>query len=206
MTGTVPSDAAPSNAAPSNAAPSNAVRSSPAPLTAPISEVVASRLRDVPDFPVAGVTFKDFTPLLSDGPALRAVVQDISARYAGQVDVVVGIEARGLILGAAVAYELGIGFVPVRKAGKLPGETHSAEYDLEYGSAIIEVHADAFAGGKRALIMDDVLATGGTAEAACELVERAGASVEAVEVVLELLFLHGRSKLAGRPVHAMLSL
>ena len=178
---------------------------SPAPLTAPISEVVASRLRDIPDFPVAGVVFKDFTPLLSDGPALRAVVQDIASRYAGSVDVVVGIEARGLILGAAVAYELGIGFVPVRKAGKLPGQTHSAEYDLEYGSAVIEVHADAFTDGKRALIMDDVLATGGTAQAACELVESAGATVEAVEVVLELCFLRGRSKLAGRPVHAMLS-
>lgn len=183
----------------------NPVTSKAAPLTAPISEIVATRLRDIPDFPVAGVTFKDFTPLLSDGPALRAVVQDISGRYAGQVDVIVGIEARGLILGAAVAYELGIGFVPVRKAGKLPGQTHSAEYDLEYGSAIIEVHADAFAGSKKALIMDDVLATGGTARAACELVESAGASVEAVEVVLELCFLNGRSKLAGRVVHAMLS-
>jgi adenine phosphoribosyltransferase len=177
-----------------------------APLTAPIDEVVASRLRDIPDFPVAGVTFKDFTPLLSDGPALRAVVQDISRRYSGQVDVVVGIEARGLILGAAVAYELGVGFVPVRKAGKLPGKTHSAKYDLEYGSAVIEVHSDAFTGGKRALVMDDVLATGGTAQATCELVERAGATVEAVEVVLELCFLHGRSKLVGRRVHAMLSL
>jgi len=183
-----------------------AVPASPAPLSAPISEVVASRLRDVPDFPIAGVSFKDFTPLLSDGPALRAVVQDIAGRYAGRVDVVVGIEARGLILGAAVAYELGIGFVPIRKAGKLPGRTYRAEYDLEYGSAVIEVHADAFAAGKKALIMDDVLATGGTAEAACQLVEGAGASVEAVEVVLELAFLHGRSRLAGRPVHAMLSL
>jgi len=195
MTGTVPADQTPTNPAPSE----------PAPLTAPIGEVVASRLRDVPDFPVPGVVFKDFTPLLSDGPALRAVVQDIASRYAGRVDVIVGIEARGLILGAAVAYELGIGFVPVRKAGKLPGQTHSAEYDLEYGSAVIEVHADAFADGRRAVIMDDVLATGGTAEAACELVERAGASVEAVEVVLELCFLHGRDKLTGRTVHAMLS-
>lgn len=177
----------------------------PAPLTASIGEIVSSRLRDIPDFPKPGVTFKDFTPLLSDGPALRAVVQDISRRYAGRVDVIVGIEARGLILGAAVAYELGIGFVPVRKAGKLPGQTHSAEYDLEYGSAVIEVHADAFTLGKRALVMDDVLATGGTAEAACNLVERAGATVEGVEVVLELCFLHGRSKLVGRPVHAMLS-
>jgi len=175
------------------------------PLTAPIGEVVASRLRDIADFPVAGVVFKDFTPLLSDGPALRLVVQDIAKRYAGSIDVVVGIEARGFILGAAVAYELGIGFIPVRKAGKLPGSTHSAEYDLEYGSAVIEIHTDAFFGGPRALVMDDVLATGGTAAAACTLVERAGASIVAVEVVLELGFLHGRSKLAGRTVHAMLS-
>ncbi|MBC7559270.1 MAG: adenine phosphoribosyltransferase [Dermatophilaceae bacterium] len=184
----------------------DALRPLAAPLTAPIGEIVASRLRDVPDFPVPGVVFKDFTPLLSDGPALRAVVQDIAGRYAGHVDVIVGIEARGLILGAAVAYELGVGFVPVRKAGKLPGHTHSAEYDLEYGSAVLEVHADAFAGGRRAVVMDDVLATGGTAEAACDLVERAGGSVEGVEVVLELCFLNGRSKLVGRPVHAMLSL
>jgi adenine phosphoribosyltransferase len=189
----------------SDAAMSNPELINPAPLTAPIGEIVASRLRDVPDFPVPGVIFKDFTPLLSDGPALRVVVQDIARRYAGQIDVVVGIEARGLILGAAVAYELGIGFVPVRKAGKLPRQTHRAEYQLEYGSAVIEIHADAFPGGKRALIMDDVLATGGTAEAACELVERAGAGVAAVEVVLELCFLNGRSKLAGRPFHAMLS-
>ena len=175
------------------------------PLTAPIAEVVASRLRDIPDFPVPGVTFKDFTPLLSDGPAFRAVVQDISRRYSGEVDVVVGIEARGFILGAAVAYELGIGFVPVRKAGKLPGETHSAEYQLEYGSAVIELHTDAFTAGERVLVMDDVLATGGTAEATCELIERAGATVAAVEVVLELGFLNGRSKLPGRTVHAMLS-
>lgn len=176
------------------------------PLAAPIAELVASRLRDIPDFPVPGVTFKDFTPLLGDGQAFRAVVQDISSRYSGHVDVVVGIEARGFILGAAVAYELGVGFVPVRKAGKLPGETHSTEYDLEYGSAVIELHTDAFAVGARVLVMDDVLATGGTAAATCELIERTGATVEAVEVVLELGFLHGRSKLAGRTVHAILSL
>jgi len=176
------------------------------PLTASIADVIASRLRDIPDFPVPGVVFKDFTPLLSDGPAFRAVIQDISSRYVGQVDVIVGIEARGFILGAAVAYELGIGFVPVRKAGKLPGETHSAEYQLEYGSAVIEVHMDAFIAGARVLVMDDVLATGGTAAATCDLIERAGANVAAVEVVLELGFLNGRSKLPGRAVHAMLSL
>lgn len=173
--------------------------------SAPIAEVVASHLRDIPDFPVPGVTFKDFTPLLGDGAALRAVVQDIAGRYAGSVDVIVGIEARGFILGAAVAYELGVGFVPVRKAGKLPGQTYSTEYQLEYGSAVIELHIDAFAPDARALVMDDVLATGGTAEATCELIERTGATVVAVEVVLELGFLKGRSKLQGRTVHAMLS-
>ena len=180
-------------------------RSQAVPTTAPIAEVIASRLRDIQDFPVAGVTFKDFTPLLSDGPAFRAVVQDISGRYAGNVDVIAGIEARGFILGAAVAYELGIGFVPVRKAGKLPGLTHSAEYQLEYGSAVIEVHMDAFIAGARVLVMDDVLATGGTAEATCDLVERAGATVAAVEVVLELGFLHGRGQARGssRPRDAL---
>jgi len=151
------------------------------------------------------VTFKDFTPLLSDGPALRAVVKDIARRYAGRVDVVVGIEARGFIFGAAVAYELGIGFVPVRKAGKLPGETHTETYDLEYGSAVIEIHTDALAQGSRTLVIDDILATGGTAAATCELIERAGAKVEAVEVLVELGFLSGRTKLAGRTVHAMVS-
>jgi adenine phosphoribosyltransferase len=182
-------------------APLKAVR-----LTASIADLIASRLRDIPDFPVPGVVFKDFTPLLSDGPAFRAVVQDISSRYVGQVDVIVGIEARGFILGAAVAYELGIGFVPVRKAGKLPGETHSAEYQLEYGSAVIEVHMDAFIAGARVLVMDDVLATGGTAAATCDLIERAGANIAAIEVVLELGFLNGRSKLPGRTVHSMLTL
>ncbi len=175
-----------------------------APLTAPIGEIIATRLRDIPDFPIAGVTFKDFTPLLSDGPALRAVVQEISRRYAGRVDVVVGIEARGFIFGAAVAYELGVGFVPVRKAGKLPGSTHSETYDLEYGSAVLEIHTDAFDRGARALVIDDILATGGTAAATCELIERAGAKVEAVEVLVELGFLNGRSRLEGRVVHALL--
>jgi len=175
----------------------------PAPLSAPIGEVVATRLRDIADFPIPGVTFKDFTPLLSDGPAFRAVVQDIARRYSGRVDVVVGIEARGFIFGAAVAYELGIGFVPVRKAGKLPGSTHSETYDLEYGSAVIEIHTDALARGTRTLVIDDILATGGTAAATCDLIERAEAGVEAVEVLVELGFLGGRTKLAGRTVHAM---
>ena len=187
------------------AAPWRAVPSEAAPLTAPIGEVVATRLRDIANFPIPGVTFKDLTPLLSDGPAFRAVVQDIARRYAGRVDVVVGIEARGFIFGAAVACELGIGFVPVRKAGKLPGSTHSKTYDLEYGRAAIEIHTDALARGTRTLVIDDILATGGTAAATCELIERAGADVEAVEVLVELEFLGGRAKLAGRTVNAMVS-
>jgi adenine phosphoribosyltransferase len=170
-----------------------------------VAEVVASRLRDIPDFPKPGILFKDYTPLIADGPAMGIVVKDIADRYRGRVDVVVGIEARGFILGAAVAYDLGLGMVPVRKAGKLPGETLQESYTLEYGTAEIEVHADAFLPGQRVLVIDDVLATGGTAAATCQLVERAGAEVVGVDVVLELEFLAGRDRLGDRPVHAILS-
>lgn len=170
-----------------------------------IAEIVAGKLRDIPDFPQPGVVFKDYTPLIADGAALAAVVGDIAQRYRGRVDVVVGIEARGFILGAAVAYELGLGMVPVRKAGKLPGETILESYTLEYGTAQIEVHSDAFLPGQRVLVIDDVLATGGTAAATCQLVERAGAIVAGVDVILELEFLDGREKLGDRPVHAILT-
>ncbi len=169
-----------------------------------IPELVASRLRDVPDFPKPGVLFKDFPPLLGDGPALARLVDDIAARYSGRIDAVVGIEARGFILGAAVAYRLGVGFIPVRKAGKLPGDTHEATYVLEYGTATLEIHVDALVAGHRVVILDDVLATGGTAAATCDLVERAGGLVVAVEVVLEIGFLDGRAALAGRDVHSIL--
>ncbi len=170
-----------------------------------IGDLVASRLRDIPDFPKPGVLFKDFTPLIADGAAFGALVRDIARRYTGTIDVVVGIEARGFILGAAVAHELGLGMVPVRKAGKLPGDVLKESYALEYGTAEIEVHTDAFDPGQRVLVLDDVLATGGTAEATVQLVERAGAEVVAVEVVLELAFLGGRDRLAGRPVNAILT-
>jgi adenine phosphoribosyltransferase len=173
---------------------------------ADVAQVVLEHLRDIPDFPKPGVLFKDFTPLIADGPALRTVVQDIAGRYAGRVDVIVGIEARGFILGAAVAYELGLGMVPIRKAGKLPGETLKESYALEYGHAEIEVHTDAFESGQRVLIIDDVLATGGTAEATASLVERAGAEVTAIEVVLELAFLGGRKRLGDRTVKAIVTL
>ena len=170
-----------------------------------LAALVASKLRDIPDFPQPGIVFKDFTPLLADGKAFGALVSDVADRYRGQVDVLVGIEARGFILAAAVAYELGLGMVPVRKAGKLPGQTLKESYALEYGTAEIEVHTDAFEPGQRVLVLDDVLATGGTAEACAQLVERAGATVAAIEVVLELGFLDGRSRLAGHVVNAILT-
>ncbi|HEX5427756.1 MAG TPA: adenine phosphoribosyltransferase [Pedococcus sp.] len=168
-----------------------------------IAELVSSRLRDVPDFPEPGVVFKDVTPLLADGPAFSELVRDIAERWRDKVDVVVGIEARGFIFGAAIAHELGIGFVPVRKAGKLPGKTLGVSYDLEYGSARIELHEDSFVGGERVLLVDDVLATGGTSAAAWQLLEDAGAKVVALETVVELAFLHGRERLPGRDVRSV---
>ena len=178
-----------------------------APLTtsdAQLRQLVLEHLRDIPDFPKPGVLFKDFTPLLADGDALRAVADHVAQRYAGRVDAVVGIEARGFILGAATAYAMGVGFVPVRKVGKLPGETYAATYTLEYGTATLEIHVDAFVDGQRVLVMDDVLATGGTAAATCQLVEQAGGQVVAVDVVLELGFLHGRDALPGREVFSLI--
>ncbi|HEX2704440.1 MAG TPA: adenine phosphoribosyltransferase [Candidatus Lustribacter sp.] len=170
-----------------------------------VRSLLARTIRDSPDFPTPGVTFKDFTPLLADAQAFRTVVKDIADRYAGRVDVVAGIEARGFIIGAAVAYELGAGFVPIRKAGKLPGDTHRESYSLEYGTAEIEMQTDALAPGVRVLVLDDVLATGGTAAAACALIERAGEQVVAVEAILELSFLHGRRALPGREIHSLLA-
>lgn len=166
---------------------------------------VRSVLREIPDYPVPGVVFKDFTPLLAD-PALSArVVHYVAGRHHDQVDRVVGIEARGFILGAAIAHHLGVGFVPVRKADKLPAARHSVDYDLEYGSATLEMHVDAVGRGERVLVVDDVLATGGTAAATCELIGRCGGDVVAVDVVLELTFLHGRDKLPDIPVHALIA-
>ncbi|MDO5503729.1 MAG: adenine phosphoribosyltransferase [Actinomycetia bacterium] len=170
-----------------------------------LSALVAEHLVDVPDFPAPGVVFKDITPLLQDGPAFRAVVRGLANRYRGQIDVVVGIESRGFVFGAALAYELGIGLVLVRKEGKLPRATHSVAYELEYGSATIEVHADAFGAGERALLIDDVLATGGTAAAAAALVEGAGGTVAEIAVVLELAHLGGREVLTRWPLWALLT-
>lgn len=160
-------------------------------------------IRDVPDYPKPGILFKDITPLLADHAAFTQVVDELGDGLA--FDKVVGIEARGFILAAPVAYRSGAGFVPVRKKGKLPADTYEASYDLEYGSATIEVHADAFDPGDRVLIVDDVLATGGTARAAVELVRRTGAEVVAVSFLMELSFLSGRDRLPGLDVRTLLA-
>ncbi len=160
-------------------------------------------IRDVPDYPKPGILFKDITPLLADHAAFTRVVAELGDGL--EFDKVVGIEARGFILAAPVAYRGGAGFVPVRKKGKLPADTFEASYDLEYGSATIEVHADAFAPGDRVLVVDDVLATGGTAQAAVDLVRRTGAEIVAVSFLMELSFLSGRDRLPGLDVRALLT-
>lgn len=161
------------------------------------TEVLRSSVREIPDYPKPGVSFKDVTPLLADPAALSTVVDAIVVSFGrGTIDKVVGIEARGFIIAAPVAYHFGAGFVPLRKEGKLPYTTMAQEYQLEYGTETLEVHADAFTPGERVLIVDDVLATGGTARAACHLVERAGARVAGLAFVIELGFLSGRDKIA----------
>jgi adenine phosphoribosyltransferase len=161
---------------------------------------------DVPDFPKPGVLFKDLMPLFSDGPVFRQVIDGIIEHHgADSFDVVAGVEARGFVIAAAIAYATGKGVVPVRKAGKLPRPAFSASYALEYGEATLEVHQDAFEAGQRVLVVDDVLATGGTAGAALELVERAGGTITGFTVLLELGFLDGRARLAPRTVHALLT-
>ena len=170
-----------------------------------IVALIKAHVRDIPDYPQSGVVFKDITPLLGDCDAFGSVVEALSAAF-GPVDKVVGIEARGFILAAPVAYETRAGFVPVRKKGKLPSATFAQDYNLEYGSATLEVHQDAFAPGDRVLIVDDVLATGGTALAAAALVRRAGAEVVGVAVLMELSFLSGRAKVGDLDVRALLTI
>ncbi|MBC3988566.1 adenine phosphoribosyltransferase [Streptomyces sp. AC563] len=170
--------------------------------------LLLSRIHDVPDYPRPGVVFKDITPLLADPAAFGALTDALAALCrAYGADKVVGLEARGFILAAPVAVRAGVGFVPVRKAGKLPGATLRQAYDLEYGTAEIELHADALRPGDRVLVIDDVLATGGTAEASLHLIRRAGAEVAGVAVLLELGFLDGRQRLQasldGAPLEAL---
>ena len=161
-------------------------------------EQVKALIRDVPDFPQQGVVFKDITPVLADENAFSSVIDLIVVHYGrGNIDKVVGIEARGFILASPVAYHFGAGFVPVRKEGKLPWESEREEYELEYGTAVLEVHKDAIHPGERVLIVDDVLATGGTARATARLVERLGGKVIGIACLIELGFLKGREALGG---------
>jgi adenine phosphoribosyltransferase len=169
-----------------------------------MTRLVKSWVRDVPDYPQPGVVFKDITPLLGDAKAFSAVIDGLAAAY-GPVDKVVGIEARGFILAAPVACRIGAGFVPVRKKGKLPGATFAQDYELEYGTATLEVLTDAFQPSDRVLVIDDVLATGGTAQATVNLVHRFGAEVAGIAVLIELSFLNGRAKLPDLPVTALLT-
>ena len=164
-----------------------------------------SLIREIPDFPRAGIDFKDITPLMADAGALADAVAQL-AEYARPlaVDCVLAAEARGFLLGPALALELDAGFALARKPGKLPYETISAEYQLEYGAGTLELHTDALAGGRRVLVHDDLLATGGTAATLCELVETLGGEVLGCSFLIELAFLNGRERLAGRDVHALL--
>ena len=166
---------------------------------------IAALIRDVPDFPKPGILFKDITPLLANGDGLRCVVERLADRYRGKVDVVVGVESRGFILGAPVAYALGVGLCIVRKPGKLPHDTHTVSYELEYGRDTLEIHQDALPPGARAVVLDDLLATGGTARAAVSLVEACGGKVVECGFLIELAFLGGRAALTPVPVHSLLS-
>ena len=164
-----------------------------------------SLIRDVPDFPKPGIVFKDITTLTKDPDGFRAAVDAIAARYAdANVDVIVGIESRGFVFGAAVAYKMGLGFVPARKPGKLPAPMVSAEYELEYGTDALEIHRDAIGKGQRILIVDDLLATGGTAAATAKLVSGLGGDIVAIAFLIDLAFLKGRDKLAGYEVFSLI--
>lgn len=170
-----------------------------------VEERLKSRIRDVPDWPKEGIVFKDITTLLRDPEAFKLAVDALADRYRDRgVDYVASVEARGFILGAPVAVLLGVGFVPIRKPGKLPCETRREEYELEYGTDAVEVHADAFGAGDRVLVCDDLLATGGTALATARLVESCGATVEAFVFLVELDFLSGRDKLSDYEVFSII--
>jgi adenine phosphoribosyltransferase len=166
-------------------------------------DALRALVRDIPDFPQAGILFRDITPLLADGAAFRATVKALAAPYEG-ISTVVAIESRGFILGAPVAYELGAGLVPIRKVGRLPFATEREEYALEYGTNTVEIHQDAIRPGDRVLIVDDLLATGGTVRAAVNLVERLGGEVAGISVLAELAFLNGRQLLAGHDIKSLI--
>ena len=172
---------------------------------APLSKATLALIRDVPDFPKAGILFKDITPVLSDADALHEVIQAMSEAIAAlKPDLIVGIESRGFIFGVPVACQMHLGFAPVRKVGKLPYTTIQQEYALEYGTSTVELHTDAVKPGQRVVIVDDLLATGGTAQAAAALVEQLGGTVTGFCFLVELNFLQGRAKLAGREVVSLM--
>lgn len=169
-----------------------------------LTRLLKEKIRDVPDFPKKGILFKDITPLLQDHKAFAKVVDTLAERYAAKkIDTVLGIESRGFLFGAALAYRLGTSLVLVRKSGKLPFKTVQISYDLEYGSAAVEMHVDAVQKNGRVVVIDDLLATGGTASAACELVEKLGGKVIECAFVVELAFLNGRNKLKGREIFSL---
>ena len=166
---------------------------------------LARLIRDVPDFPKKGILFKDITTLLRDPEAFREAIDALAARYVDErIDEVVAVESRGFVFGAPLAYKLGAGFVPVRKPGKLPAQTTSVEYSLEYGTSTLEIHLDAIQPGQRILLVDDLLATGGSAKAAAELVERLGGVIVGLAFLIELEFLRGATKLEGRRVYSLI--
>lgn len=175
------------------------------PPAPPTPDELARAIRNIPDFPKPGIQFKDITPLLADARLFAGAVDLMTARCApGTVDAVVGVDARGFIFAAAAALKLGAGFVPVRKKDKLPCQTIEESYALEYGANTVAIHADALRPGSRVLLVDDLLATGGTARAAANLVRRLGAEILEVSFLIELAFLRGREKLAGLPVHSVI--
>lgn len=164
-----------------------------------------AKIRNIPDFPKPGINYKDITPLVKDPATTRLAVHQLINPFLGRnITAVAGMEARGFIFGSLVAWELNIPFIPLRKPGKLPYDVQSVSYDLEYGSATLEAHIDAFEKNDKVLLIDDLLATGGTAKASCELVEKLGGNVEACAFVIELDFLKGRNKLEGYEVHSLI--
>ena len=170
----------------------------------PTASEIERAIRNIPDFPKPGIQFKDITPVLADSRLFSASIELLTDSFKpGEVDAVVGIDARGFIFAAAAAVQLRAGFVPVRKKGKLPYQTHEQQYDLEYGTATVAVHVDALTPGSRVLLIDDLLATGGTAAAAAALVQKLGAQILEISFLIELKFLGGRSKLQGYPVRSL---
>ena len=168
-------------------------------------EKLRAAIRDVPDFPKPGIVFKDITPILGNGKLFRAAIEAFLEQCRGkQIDKIVGIDARGFLFGAAVAYDLGIGFVPLRKKGRLPYKTESAKYSLEYGEAEMELHVDAIERGEKIVLIDDLLATGGTSASAAALIKKVGGDLLEAQFLIELEFLHGRQKLEGTRVVSFL--